>query len=29
MVGITGGISVMTAISGVEIACWDLIGKAC
>ena len=19
----------MTAISGVEIACWDLIGKAC
>jgi len=24
-----GGPTVMTAISGVEIACWDLIGKAC
>ena len=24
-----GGSTVMTAISGVEIACWDLIGKAC
>jgi galactonate dehydratase len=24
-----GGSAVMTAISGVEIACWDLIGKAC
>jgi galactonate dehydratase len=24
-----GGATVMTAISGVEIACWDLIGKAC
>lgn len=24
-----GGPTVFTAISGVEIACWDLIGKAC
>src|SRR5262249_58402863 len=24
-----GGSTVMTAISGVEIALWDLIGKAC
>src|SRR3954462_3662474 len=24
-----GGSTVMTAISGVELACWDLIGKAC
>ena len=24
-----GGSTVMTAISAVEIACWDLIGKAC
>jgi galactonate dehydratase len=24
-----GGPTVLTAISGVEIACWDLIGKAC
>jgi galactonate dehydratase len=24
-----GGSTVMTAISGAEIACWDLIGKAC
>lgn len=24
-----GGSTVMTAISGLEIACWDLIGKAC
>jgi galactonate dehydratase len=24
-----GGATVMTAISGVEVACWDLIGKAC
>src|SRR6266850_2099667 len=24
-----GGATVMTAISGVEIAMWDLIGKAC
>lgn len=24
-----GGSTVMTAISGVEIACWDLIGKSC
>ena len=24
-----GGATVMTAISAVEIACWDLIGKAC
>jgi galactonate dehydratase len=24
-----GGATVMTAISGVEIACWDIIGKAC
>ncbi len=24
-----GGATVMTAISGAEIACWDLIGKAC
>jgi galactonate dehydratase len=24
-----GGSTVMTAISGVEIACWDLIGKEC
>jgi galactonate dehydratase len=24
-----GGVTVMTAISGVEIALWDLIGKAC
>ena len=24
-----GGATVMTAISGVEIALWDLIGKAC
>jgi galactonate dehydratase len=24
-----GGATVLTAISGVEIACWDLIGKAC
>ena len=24
-----GGSTIMTAISGVEIACWDLIGKAC
>src|SRR3990172_8696944 len=24
-----GGSTVMTAISGVEIAMWDLIGKAC
>jgi galactonate dehydratase len=24
-----GGATIMTAISGVEIACWDLIGKAC
>jgi galactonate dehydratase len=24
-----GGATVMTAISGVEIACWDLVGKAC
>ncbi len=24
-----GGSTVMTAISGVEVACWDLIGKAC
>jgi len=24
-----GGSTVMTAISGVETACWDLIGKAC
>src|SRR5947207_12297443 len=23
-----GGSTVMTAISGVELACWDLIGKA-
>ena len=23
-----GGSTVLTAISGVEIACWDLIGKA-
>lgn len=24
-----GGPTVLTAISGIEIACWDLIGKAC
>src|SRR5271169_1532107 len=24
-----GGATIMTAISGVEIAMWDLIGKAC
>jgi len=24
-----GGSTVMTAISGAEIACWDIIGKAC
>jgi galactonate dehydratase len=24
-----GGATVMTAISGIEIACWDIIGKAC
>ena len=24
-----GGSTVLTAISGVEIACWDLIGKVC
>ncbi|MGO8020017.1 hypothetical protein AB9E19_34510, partial [Rhizobium leguminosarum] len=24
-----GGSTVMTAISGVEIALWDIIGKAC
>src|ERR671922_1848502 len=24
-----GGPTVLTAISGAEIACWDLIGKAC
>jgi galactonate dehydratase len=24
-----GGATVLTAISGAEIACWDLIGKAC
>ena len=24
-----GGSTVLTAISGVEIACWDLVGKAC
>lgn len=24
-----GGSTILTAISGVEIACWDLIGKAC
>src|ERR1043165_5851774 len=24
-----GGATVLTAISGVEIACWDIIGKAC
>ncbi len=24
-----GGATVLTAISGVEIACWDLIGQAC
>src|SRR5882672_3667190 len=24
-----GGATVMTAISGVEIALWDLVGKAC
>ncbi len=24
-----GGSTVMTAISGVEIALWDLVGKAC
>ena len=24
-----GGSTVLTAISGVEIACWDMIGKAC
>src|SRR5213082_3154165 len=24
-----GGSTVLTAISGVEIACWDIIGKAC
>ena len=24
-----GGSTVLTAISGVELACWDLIGKAC
>src|SRR5262245_34316690 len=24
-----GGSTVLTAISGVEIACWDLIGKSC
>jgi hypothetical protein len=24
-----GGATIMTAISSVEIACWDLIGKAC
>jgi galactonate dehydratase len=24
-----GGATILTAISGVEIACWDLIGKAC
>lgn len=24
-----GGPTVLTAISGVEIACWDLVGKAC
>src|SRR5439155_18809908 len=24
-----GGATIMTAISGVEIALWDLIGKAC
>jgi galactonate dehydratase len=24
-----GGSTVLTAISGVEVACWDLIGKAC
>ncbi len=24
-----GGATILTAISGVEIACWDLVGKAC
>jgi galactonate dehydratase len=24
-----GGATILTAISGVEIACWDLIGKSC
>jgi len=24
-----GGATVLTAISGVEVACWDLVGKAC
>ena len=24
-----GGPTILTAISGVEVACWDLIGKAC
>ena len=24
-----GGPTALTAISGVEVACWDLIGKAC
>src|SRR4029079_12730695 len=24
-----GGATVLTAISGVEIACWDIVGKAC
>jgi galactonate dehydratase len=24
-----GGSTVLTAISGVELACWDLVGKAC
>ncbi len=24
-----GGATIMTAISGIEIACWDIIGKAC
>src|SRR5688572_18957392 len=24
-----GGSTVMTAISGAEIACWDIVGKAC
>src|SRR6188474_1027760 len=24
-----GGSTVLTAISAVEVACWDLIGKAC
>src|SRR5437764_9667310 len=24
-----GGPTVLTAISGVEVACWDLLGKAC